>query len=914
MGTAGAARRLLPERRRRADHARPPCPGLAGGGRRPGRARHRRRGPLPRRTGRHRGGDRLEASGELGTRGDWPIELAVAWHWAGAPNGPLSGSGHLRGSAATPRLSQRLDGWLQGTLTAAADDVLGTPQWHLEAELNAAQLAGLAPPLAGATASLTLTANGDADGGRAEGAASLADWHEQPLDAHFRLAYREQRLQLEELVATERAGASRLRLSGDLDLAAPAPTFSAAGDLSVAARALPGGRRLRGATGDLALTGTLDRYHLDGRFRAGVDDLPEAELTIAGSGGRDTFRAETLNLSSAGAGITGSAEVGWAPALHWRGDWQLRDLNPALFAQTWPGRLSGTLHSSGAVGPSPRAELRIQDLAGELRGLPASGSGAFALTDGRLRIDALDLRLGAAEFSAAGTLGEDWQMRLAVEAPALHQLLPEAGGALQLRTEVTGPRAAPRAALTLKLTDFRYGALAAARLDVAGSVDLAAAGAWSLDADGTRLVAGALTWPEAEARLRGTREKHLLTLEASGTPLGLALRATGGLAPDRAWRGELGELRLQSRDFGDWMLAAPAALAAGGARSAIQDLCLRGGRAELCVDARRDATGSALDLQLRDFDGGRLAPWLPPEVALDTSFAAEAHWRQAGGGAPQAQASVRSEPGALRIGGSQDRQLALGAGRAALDLDATGLAATLRLGVTATGLIDAELRLPGWSLPAPPAAQQPIAGRLHLDTQAPNTVPNRQLTELGIALHAIELQARGAPGGRLTVAGKLASGKGQLRLDGWWQPLDGTATLALQGEDFAIASTRELELDVNPDLRATLSPELLSVRGEIFIPHARIEPESLPENARTLSPDVRIHDAESTGKPRAQSHRFAADLRIRLGEDVHFSGFGLSGRPAGAIRVIQEPGRLARAWRKASTASAAGRSPLPGAG
>ena len=879
-----------------------------------------------------RGGDRLEASGELGTRGDWPIELAVAWHWAGAPNGPLSGSGHLRGSAATPRLSQRLDGWLQGTLTAAADDVLGTPRWHLEAELNAAQLAGLAPPLAGATASLTLTANGDADGGRAEGAASLADWHEQPLDAHFRLAYREQRLQLEELVATERAGASRLRLSGELDLAAPAPTFSAAGDLSVAARALPGGRRLRGATGDLALTGTLDRYHLHSRFRVGVDDLPEAELAIAGSGGRDTFRAETLNLSSAGAGITGSAEVGWAPALHWRGDWQLRDLNPALFAQTWPGRLSGTLHSSGAGGPSPRAELRIQDLAGELRGLPASGSGAFALTDGRLRIDALDLRLGAAEFSAAGTLGEDWQMRLAVEAPALHQLLPEAGGALQLRAEVTGPRAAPRAALTLKLTDFRYGALAAARLDVAGSVDLAAAGAWSLDADGTRLVAGALTWPEAEARLRGTREKHLLTLEASGTPLGLALRATGGLAPDRAWRGELGELRLQSRDFGDWVLAAPAALAAGGARSAIQDLCLRGGRAELCVDARRDATGSALDLQLRDFDGGRLAPWLPPEVALDTRFAAEAHWRQAGGGAPQAQASVRSEPGALRIGGSQDRQLALGAGRAALDLDATGLAATLRLGVTATGLIDAELRLPGWSLPAPPAAQQPIAGRLHLDTQALDPLTawvaaledpagrlradldftgtlaapriggelalsegRVRLPELGIALHAIELQARGAPGGRLTVAGKLASGKGQLRLDGWWQPLDGTATLALQGEDFAIASTRELELDVNPDLRATLNPELLSVRGEIFIPHARIEPESLPENARTLSPDVRIHDAESTGKPRAQSHRFAADLRIRLGEDVHFSGFGLSGRPAGAIRVIQEPGRLARA-------------------
>jgi translocation and assembly module TamB len=856
-----------------------------------------------------RGGDRLELSGELGTRGDWPLELALAWHWAGAPEGPLSGSGQLLGSAVTPRLNQRLDGWLQGSLTAAADHALSAPQWHLEAELAAARLAGLAPGLADVSATFALRAEGDAGGGRAEGSLSLAGLPEQPLDARFRLAYRDNRLHLEELVVTEREGASRLRLSGDLDLAAPAPTVSATGELSVSARQLPGGRQLRSAAGDFLLTGSLDRYHLQSRLRVALDALPEAELEIAGSGDRAAFQAETLNLFSAGAGITGAAELGWAPDVHWRGAWQLRDLDPALFAPAWPGRLSGTIDSSGTLGEPLRAELRIADLHGEVRGLPASGSGAFALAGQQLRIDALDLRLGAAGLSADGTLGEHWQLRLAAEVPELGQILPEARGALRLAGELTGPRDAPRTALALKLADFHYQTLTAARFDVEASADLAAGGELSLNADGAQLSAGALSWPEFEARLRGTREQHALTLDARGTPLGLSLQATGGLAPDWHWRGELGDLLLRGGDFGDWALAAPAALAVGEAHSALQSLCLHSGRAELCLDAARDATGSSLDLHLRDLGGDLLGPWLPPEVALDTSFTAEAHWRQAAGGAPAAQALVRSEPGSLRIGGAGERDIPLGPGQITLGLDAAGLAATARLGeVAASGLIDAELRLPGWSLPAPAAAHQAIAGRLRLDTEALDPLAawvaaieepggrlhadldfsgtlaaprvggelalsdgRVRLPELGIALHSIELRAQGAPDGRLNMDGSVIS-----------------------GEDFAIASTRELQLDVNPDLRATLTPELLSVGGEIFIPHARIEPQSLPDNARTVSADVRIRDGQEP-EAAAPSHRLSADVALRLGKDVRFTGFGLSGRPAGAIRVIQEPGLLARA-------------------
>lgn len=881
-----------------------------------------------------RGADRLALSGQLTSSGDWPLEFATSWHWAGAPNGALSGSGAVRGPALAPRLRLALAGWLHGSLEAELEDALAAPRWTLRAALTGTGLDGLAPALAGTEAVLEVAADGDLDSGHARGGLAVSGLHQVPLDAGFALAYRDDLLAIERLELTERGDGAQLALAGQVDLRVPThPEFSVRAQLTAAARPLPDGRQLRHAEGDVQLTGTLDDYQLAADLRIGLDELPEVTLTLAGRGDRQQLQATTLNLVSGDAGLEGAGTLAWLPEPRWQGRWQLRNLDPALLAPAWPGRLSGTLHGSGRAGKPLQAQLRIEDLRGTLRGLPAAASGALTLDGERLDIADLQLALGTASLTAAGSVADHWRLRVAARAPELAPLLPDTWGALRLDAALSGPRRAPRMALDLELRDFQRQTLQATRLALRGSADLAPGGTLALELDGAQLHAGALAWSRLTGRLAGTREAHRLTLDAEGAPLAATAQLAGGLAADWRWRGELAALRLDAGDLGTWTLAAPASLALAADGVALSGSCLRSAPAELCAEVRAGSGGASGSLQLRELPGGFLGPWLPPGMALQTSFAGTAQWALAPGAAATANARLAVAPGAIVVPGAESpERIALDQGALQLALDGTGLAASAELALEGAGQFQGELRLPGWSLPAPPAAHQPVVGNLRLDTDALGLIDAQvaalegtrgrlradltlagtlaaprfdgelrlddgrtRLAQLGVELRDIALRVRGAPEGRIALEGELTSGKGRLHLDGWWQPATGTAAARLDGADFTVANTSELELDASPALRATLAERLVRVEGEVVIPRARIEPETLPEDAVNVSADVQIHDPAQPPPAAAAAYRVATDVRLRLGEDVRFAGFGLQGRPTGMIRVMRTPGRLARA-------------------
>lgn len=880
-----------------------------------------------------RGADRVALSGTLTSQGDWPLELTATWRWAGAPKGALSGRGSLRGSAAAPRLTQELQGWLHGTLEAEAEDALADPHWTLRAALTATGLESLAPALAGTEATLEVTADGDLVSAGARGELAVSGLHEVPIDAGFALAYRQGILDIGRLELAERGRASRVALDGRINFTQAAPELGIRAALTVTDRPLLTGRRLRRAAGDLRLAGTADDYRLEADLQFALDALPEVALTLAGRGDREHLEATTLNLASGASGLEGAATLAWLPEPRWQGRWQLRDLDPALLAPAWPGRLSGVLHGSGSAGERLQTQLRIEGLAGTLRGLPARASGALALDGERLDIADLDLQLGAASLTATGTVADHWRLHLAARAPELAQLLSGTRGALRLDAALSGARRAPRATLDLALREFQRQDLKARRLALHGSADLAPGGTLALDLDGDRLQAGTLTWSRLAGRLAGTREAHRLVLDAQGAPLALAAQLAGGLAADWRWRGELAALQLEAGDFGTWTLAAPAPLALAADGLALSGSCLRNRPAELCAAARAGGGATTGELQLRNLPGNFLEPWLPPGMVLQTSFAGTAQWALAPGAAATANARLAVAPGNIVVPGAEfPERIPLGQSELQLTLGGTGLAADAALRLDGAGQLEAELRLPGWSLPAPPAARQPVAGSLRLDTDALGLIDAQlaaledtqgrlradlsvagtlatprfdgelrldggrtRVAPLGVELRDILLRVRGTPDGRIAAAGELASGKGRLHLDGWWQPATGTAAARLDGADFTIANTSELELDASPALRAALAGRLLRIEGEVVIPRARIEPETRPEDAVNVSADVRIHDPAQAPPAAAPAYRVATDVRLRLGEDARFAGFGLQGRPTGTIRVMQTPGRLARA-------------------
>jgi translocation and assembly module TamB len=127
----------------------------------------------------------------------------------------------------------------------------------------------------------------------------------------------------------------------------------------------------------------------------------------------------------------------------------------------------------------------------------------------------------------------------------------------------------------------------------------------------------------------------------------------------------------------------------------------------------------------------------------------------------------------------------------------------------------------------------------------------------------------------------------------------GEGTFSLSGQVLEPFASRSLVFDMNtqaltietPELRATADsnltltyePQVLSVRGDVGVPYARLNVVELPESAVARSRDVVVLDRPL---PR-QRNEFRPDIELTLGEDVRFEAFGLKGRLRGHLNLHQ---------------------------
>ncbi|MFN2309312.1 MAG: translocation/assembly module TamB domain-containing protein, partial [Gammaproteobacteria bacterium] len=433
--------------------------------------------------------------------------------------------------------------------------------------------------------------------------------------------------------------------------------------------------------------------------------------------------------------------------------------------------------------------------------------------------------------------------------------------------------------------------------------------------------------------LDGTPDAHTLAVKAQGPAHALDLSARGG------WDGALWSGRLERGDWrlpetGAWTLEAPAALSLGARTGRSEELCWRQAAARLCAQLDAAAGGRRLQARLSDWPLAAEA-WLPLGVSLDAQVSGDLDARQDvhqnAAGAIQATAQLQLSPGALGWEeAGQPRRAAFDGGEFTLNLDASGAQAQAELRLDGSDRLALAARLPGYR-PGTALAAQPLSGRLHgtlrdlslldglvvaveqlsgelrLDTALGGTVSAPELDgELrlidgrafigpaGVQLEDVQARLAGdALAGRLSLDGAARSGPGALRLDGWLARHDGpglAGELRLGGEGFEAVNLPEARLRVSPDLHATLRGQALEVGGSVHIPEAQIAPRDL-SGAVTPSKDVvRVGQAAAPESGWTVSSR----VQFSLGEQVHFDGFGLTGRLTGGLEVIDAPGRQPR--------------------
>jgi translocation and assembly module TamB len=156
----------------------------------------------------------------------------------------------------------------------------------------------------------------------------------------------------------------------------------------------------------------------------------------------------------------------------------------------------------------------------------------------------------------------------------------------------------------------------------------------------------------------------------------------------------------------------------------------------------------------------------------------------------------------------------------------------------------------------------------------------------GISVTEIGLLLRQSKAGELSLQGSAKSGDGYLQIDGMTS--FGTETgirseIRLNGEDFRLVRIPDLQVTASPAIVVLFDERATRVSGELGIPEASITINTVPETTAKPSADAIVHRGEvAITRPR---RALFVDVTTRLGEAVAFSGFGLSTRLEGSVRI-----------------------------
>ena len=303
--------------------------------------------------------------------------------------------------------------------------------------------------------------------------------------------------------------------------------------------------------------------NVDLRLNARRVDIARAELSL-GQG----------RLATTGTvGLTGGQQI--------RLEGTVEHFDPGLLVKGVDAIVSGDFGVDAQLAPQPRGSVRFALRDSRAFGRPVTGHGRLNL-DAAQQLD-VDVELGvrSARLSARGGLGAAGRsLAVALDAPALDELLPALHGAVTAEVTASGAWAAPAVDARISAKGLRAGDQVVQQAQVSASYGGGADGRIALRAEvsnHTLRDRAALSLHNATLAIDGKLSAHTISFHGrTANARDLALAANGGWLANE-WRGVLreasigGPLDLRLREPSTLAVSAgriefgPAALAAVGA-------------------------------------------------------------------------------------------------------------------------------------------------------------------------------------------------------------------------------------------------------------------------------------------------------------------------------------------------------------
>lgn len=751
----------------------------------------------------------------------------------------------------------------------------------------------------------------------------------QPVSAHLELTGNPDTLNLRELSLSTPGQGPQLGLQGEVMLADL--NFAVEGHWQDLVWPLIGPPQVQSPRGQVRALGTPDDYAFDLSTEVQGPDIPPGRWQLKGAGSTEALEQLTLNGRVLGGELNADLQARWLPTVSWSGRITASDIQPGQQWPDLPGRLALALQSQGQLTDAGiDAGVELEQLSGTLRGQAIDGSGRVMVAGEQVTIDGLTLTAGSARLAVSGELAERWDIDWSLQVDSLAKLLPDIRGRINSEGSLTGTPAAPRAEFTLQVADLAAAGQRIEALNGSGLVDLSGAAASKLEFSGRGLDVGGQRFQRLTLNGSGTPAEHALQAALAGELGQFALALNGGVQETR-WSGRLTGLSLEKTLAGDWRLAEPVAISADPTAARLGDLCLQSRPTRLCVSGDwSESAGVNAQLRLDDLTPARFAQWLPDTLGIETQLDATATARVPPDGAFQAEATLQLAAGQLRFL-AEGNPITVPLRASTLTVNATPRLATTsaRIDLGTFGQLNAEMRV------IEPTGQPRLDGRIQAaiddltlveqfapqvekvqgrivadlgvrgDPARPDITGSVQLVDAGlvapvagIEVTDMELTVSGAGAGTLAINGGLRSGPGRLQITGSIDPATQSVDVRINGEQFQIVNTREIQAQIAPDLAIAVADGSVRVAGQVQIPQANIAPPDLPPSGVGVSGDVVIvrgAEGETLTPVERTAQALFVKVRVILGDEVWVDVGDFQGRLVGDLLVEQTPQLAPRA-------------------
>lgn len=669
----------------------------------------------------------------------------------------------------------------------------------------------------------------------------------------------------------------------------------------------------------LAMEASLRGEQFDADLRADLTGVgnEKADLQLSLAGTPDEVTVAPLALTTTDGRLTGEAVIGLIDGVSWNADLLLQELNPGIFVAELPGVLNGPITSQGSIKDELMELSAAWDVSGTLRKEPLALSGALAAKNNEWQVNDLLLQQGENRVSGAGNWGESVSGKLDIALTQLQTLWPGLYGRLTGSVTASGPSTSPQIALDLQGRRIGFEELSLAELNLDGQLTLDEQMPGNLKLTIIRLRSGDTRVGNLALNLTGNKAAHDLSLDLEGGIVELDTHLSGQLTDER-WAGRLTSGTIVSEDMA-WQLKTPAPLSYQLANSDMRmgAHCWEHLTSSLCFTGEQKLMPDRdLNVKLSDFPLASLQEWLPEDFTWNGTLDASAQLQQKAGAQPRGTVAVSSRNGEIKVS-NPDEELVFPYEQLEFttQLEADHAKSNLTLISEGLGNLNAQADI------TDPGGTQNLKGQfqlndLHLDVLRPflpqvdvlkgellgsgtlvGTLSDPYIQgkirlsdgeisgpELPVSFEQLQVNLTIA-GQQADIEGEWVSGKGQGRLQGSaaWAPAL-MVDIALTGTDLPILVDPYADLLASPDLHIGLADNNLEITGTIAIPEGEITVRELPESAVKLSPDAVIVGA---AEPEEQELPLgiSANVTLAIGDQLHFSGFGLSGRLSGLLEV-----------------------------